>query len=719
MIVRLALSATILFTFLACDSPAGPRTGSLALTVRGLPSGTDAAITVTGPNGTSQPITGTRTLSNLPPGTYTVQVAEVAADEIYRAAAPSTTITIAASLTPSAVTVDYRAVTGTLSLTGTGLPPSATPVFDVTGPQNFSASFTGAQSVSRLAPGDYTVNARQVADNATRYTATNSPMIVTVTAGALTAATARYVVAVTLNLQIDGAYLTQSVQRYDGSVPLVAGRIGYLRIFAVANEANTAAPAVRVRLLNNGALVSTRLLAPGTPGVPLSPDQGSTGRSWSMQIDGSLIQPGFGYLVDVDPDNLVQEVNEFDNSFPATGVPRVQTVLSVAPLDVTLVPILTAVNGLMGSVNDADRVSYLETTLRMYPLSTYSTDVRAPFATNASVGPGPDELASLNQILNELDALRIAEGSTRYYAGIVKLGAGSSFSGVGYIGRPTSVSYDLQPGAPVALAHEFGHTAGRRHAPCGNAANPDVNYPYPNASIGTYGFDVATETIYSPSSAFDLMSYCSPRWLSDYTYEGVMSFRNASQLSGQVRATGSAVVPRDALVIWGRLENGRLILEPAFSSRTSAATSTSGSYRAEGLDVHGSRLFLVSFEPSLVADASPGAKQFALAVPLDAERAKQLSVIRVTGEGRAAERRAVRDESVTVADIPVRISASPLKNAVAVSWPRERYAMAIIRDADSGEIIAFARNGAALVKPRNGRVDVVLTDGVQSVRTTW
>jgi hypothetical protein len=624
-----ALGAILLLAFFGCDSPSAPKTGSLVLAIQGLPTGTDAAVTVTGPTGTSIPITKAETLSDLPPG-------------------------------------------------------------------------------------NYTVTASLVTDKNDKYTVANSPLIATVTPGQSTVATVQYaLVPPTLNLRIDGAYVTQSVQRYDGSVPLVAGRTGYLRIFAVANETNPVAPTVRLRLFSNGSLVSTKTLDPKTAGVPLSPDQGSTDKSWSVQIDGSLIQQGFGFVVDIDPDNVIHEANETDNSFPANGSPRALTVQAVPRLDVRFVPILTSINGLTGLVNDANKDSYLETALRMYPLSTYTTEVRAPFTTSAAVGPGADELATLNQVLNELDALRVAEGSTKYYAGILKLVQGSSFSGVGYIGQPTTVSYDLLPGAPVALAHEFGHTAGRHHAPCGNVANPDPNYPYAGASIGTYGFDVAAQTIYAPSTTFDLMSYCAPRWLSDYTYEGVMNFRNAAQLSAQIQSA------TDALIIWGRVENGRLILEPAFSARTAAALPQRGSYTAEGFDANGARLFSVSFEPTVVADALPGTKQFAFPVPIDAQAALQLAIIRVTGDGKAVQRVAVRDESFTSESSLATISpASPTKHTLRVSWAADRYPMAVVRDAESGEILGFARNGVATIESPTRRIEVVLSDGVRSVRAS-
>ena len=77
------------------------------------------------------------------------------------------------------------------------------------------------------------------------------------------------------------------------------------------------------------------------------------------------------------------------------------------------------------------------------------------------------------------------------------------------------------------LAHEIGHNWNRNHSPCGNPAGVDPNYPYFGGVIGVYGFDVATQTLFAPT-IYDVMSYCHPYWISDYTYVGVMSYRVAN-----------------------------------------------------------------------------------------------------------------------------------------------------------------------------------------------
>jgi hypothetical protein len=43
-----------------------------------------------------------------------------------------------------------------------------------------------------------------------------------------------------------------------------------------------------------------------------------------------------------------------------------------------------------------------------------------------------------------------------------------------------------------------------------------------NASIGEYGFDPTTQTIYAPDSSHDFMSYCDPAWISPYHYRALL-----------------------------------------------------------------------------------------------------------------------------------------------------------------------------------------------------
>ncbi|MDF2692605.1 MAG: hypothetical protein K0S65_988 [Labilithrix sp.] len=71
------------------------------------------------------------------------------------------------------------------------------------------------------------------------------------------------------------------------------------------------------------------------------------------------------------------------------------------------------------------------------------------------------------------------------------------------------------------LAQELAHAMGRLHAPCGGPAALDRKYPYSDASIGVWGWDVLEKTFIDPSDRVDFMSYCNPVWVSDYTFAGL------------------------------------------------------------------------------------------------------------------------------------------------------------------------------------------------------
>ena len=62
--------------------PDGER-GALAVSVSGLPNGTDAVVQVTGPSGYVRTVTGTELLVGLRPGRYQVRASNVRAQRIY------------------------------------------------------------------------------------------------------------------------------------------------------------------------------------------------------------------------------------------------------------------------------------------------------------------------------------------------------------------------------------------------------------------------------------------------------------------------------------------------------------------------------------------------------------------------------------------------------------------------------------------------------------
>lgn len=170
----------------------------------------------------------------------------------------------------------------------------------------------------------------------------------------------------------------------------------------------------------------------------------------------------------------------------------------------------------------------------MFPLSAVTVSVREAVDWPGTLSPDGGGWVDL---LSHLFQLRQADGAAEevfYYAafapaptlrdfcdGSCTLGLGPVPSRIDTYRRAAmGVAY---PGGQAAntLVHELAHALGRPHAPCGNPLGPDENYPYPSGSIGVPGYSLETGDLYLPTRYADVLSYCYPQWISDYTYGAI------------------------------------------------------------------------------------------------------------------------------------------------------------------------------------------------------
>ncbi len=171
--------------------------------------------------------------------------------------------------------------------------------------------------------------------------------------------------------------------------------------------------------------------------------------------------------------------------------------------------------------------------LDLYPAREVLIDVGPPLPWASQIladGTGWDTV--LQGILDQRAA--DAPKSDVYYVGLFNpassFGAyctGSCILGLATLAGPTDA--DQRANAVIGfggyytqetVAHEIGHSMGRSHAPCGGPAGIDPKFPYSDGTIGVQGYRLSDQSLV-PSYTADMMSYCPPEWISDYTYKAL------------------------------------------------------------------------------------------------------------------------------------------------------------------------------------------------------
>jgi hypothetical protein len=524
-----------------------------------------------------------------------------------------------------------------------------------------------------------------------------------------------------MDVSIEGLYVTQSSQSYPNpGVPLVKDRSAWVRVFVKADAANEVRPRVRVLFVGGETTQSLVIEAPG-PGVPTTVNEGDAGSSWNAPVPADWIREGVRVIADVDPEWSLPESDRNNNVFPPDGNPLPLDVRTVDPLRITLIPVTTG-DGQTGDVGASNLTAYTDFAARLFPV---------PDATDAAIDAGMASSAATlasdgtgwSRVLSEVSAKRLADGAEdRNYYGVVKVNYGSGVAGLGCVGCPVAVGWDGSSAGRV-LAHELGHNFGRSHSPGCGAGNPDPGYPstgsYSGGRIGVTGWDpIARSFNLKPASEYsDIMNYCGFQWISDYVYKNILEFRASAPFDLQSAAPGTAAP--EGLLIWGRIENGRLILEPALPVRASGALPVPGAYTLEVGDARGRVTSSVPFEADLVEDLpGPEVRLFSFVLPYRAPEQSAIHSLRVTREGRelarSLRRYPVDTQGIGPSAPPVSVKkGSDAEEDFSLSWDAVRYPLVVVRDAGTGRLLAFQRGGKGRAKIRKERdVEIVACDGI-------
>ncbi|NWJ40706.1 MAG: hypothetical protein HXX12_07020 [Geothrix sp.] len=565
--------------------------------------------------------------------------------------------------------------------------------------------------------------------------ATSGNLVVTTPGGVQTRTFTVNSATTTFDLHVDKVQFTQSSQTLANTVPIVAGKSGLIRVFVLANQANTATPAVRITLMNNGVVVAgypKTVTAPGTS-VPLVVNESSLGASWNLAVPGTdLTTPtgaGYSVLAEVDPTNAVVEADETNNqttvTFTSTTVPIFKT---------TIFPVVLASGN--GNISAANKDAWAARLAKMYPVASVDVQVGAPFTGSFSALTSDDSDGSWSGTLNDLTTKHQADGaSDRYYYGALNVSYANGIAGLGWVPNTpsssfstrTAIGWDKTTGYadgglfPEVFAHETGHNMGRQHSPCNGAGSPDPNYPYASGLIGVWGYDSVNNALLSPLTIHDIMGYCPNVWVSDYVYQKILNFRGGT---GGFLMVGAEDAPlpkaqataRECLIVRGIVhEDGRVQLLPSFRTRAlPSELPASGDFTLECLDAKGAAVFSTPLE---LMEVGCGPKEhirhFVMALPLDAALLDSLAGLQVVKAGQTlASLRSVTANARVIAATPEaqRLSADKLQ----LTWDATVHPAALVRDADTGEVIAILSGGRQIIPATGKRFDLVLSDGVVS-----
>ena len=520
-----------------------------------------------------------------------------------------------------------------------------------------------------------------------------------------------------VDLAIDGLEVNQSIQTSQNTIPLVAHRPAMVRVYARTGRGE---PPLAVTV----ALVATRGGSPlgslslGPQSLAAAPGRGDYASTFNARLPADWLWGQVELVAYVDPANAVHESDEGNNAAALT-----LTFNEVPPLDLKIVPVNYTHQGTLGTGiypgRSIDPIS--DWLIRTFPLSAVNVTYHTGYNFSGDLSLSSEWV----RLLVEMTGLKAGEGAPDgqvYYALVPTRDDGNRWfiagiAGIGWLGHRVSVGLDLnEAGRSGSLAgHEIGHNFGRAHAPCGGPSSVDAAYPYAGASIGEYGLDVASNTLLDPATTVDMMSYCRPEWISDYTYLALYADQRTSGLPASGAATPALLVQAQFDVA------GTAWLQPLYMfPQIPTPPAASGNYAIELLNTAG---HVVVTHPVAVLEADePGvsARLIHASVPLPAE---PVARVRLRQAGIVTAERALAAPPAARATASISTTAGTMT----LGWGSPETPALVRYSADDGQswtMLALNRRGgqltveAARLPGPAGRFQIVPADTMMSAPWT-
>ncbi|MGH7789325.1 MAG: hypothetical protein ACRERC_20815, partial [Candidatus Binatia bacterium] len=379
------------------------------------------------------------------------------------------------------------------------------------------------------------------------------------------------------DLVADHLEVVQTIQDLSNGVPLIAGKRTFVRFHVHAVGARHRSTAF-LRVF--GEQGDGALLVPLKPHITVweTPQREERDEAFLFELPTRFTRGALTLEGELNPHDEPRERRR-DNNLLRTSV----AFEASAPIHVVLYRVGYSSGGVLYRAPEAHTDALLDWLERVYPVPEVSADLRTYDHAGIDGVPwcfGVNGVLEIKSIWDDLTG--IVPPRTRYY-GMVDDGGGymrgcstgipartaSGATGTHSWGWDTDGTYGDWLGG-----HEIGHAWGQGHTGWCDDFNPFSHYPHPDARISpvldgvnaVYGFDAGTRAVYDPTWT-DLMSYCTPIWISDYNYRNLLDAIAIDLVPFGGRTATTAAAPRQAhWVVAGGLDrrSGRIEVQPLF-----------------------------------------------------------------------------------------------------------------------------------------------------------
>ena len=451
------------------------------------------------------------------------------------------------------------------------------------------------------------------------------------------------------DITVDGIEVTQSIQDLDNDVRLVAGKRTFVRV-----HASTSSGVYRTFAtleVSNGQ--SSYTFHPNTTGghlnVRQNPKRDRVNHSFLFSLSDRYLTGTIQMTATVNPitswrpNRYPPETdygnNEMSTSVTFESVPRIGVIMHQVEYTIdddgsTVTHTTPLTDGRLG----------IDWIRRAFPVDDVFYAMRTlPYHEGSLPGSGDvnKKLAQKRHFDRNHDTWDYAVGAQheiRYYGmvdddGGFMRGGASGHVASGPTGRGGRWDRDRRYG-DWYFGHELGHTLGRPHVDgdsgpagsCGGEKGAVDDYPFDDGYISDdetgqnayYGFDIGSPyvttgfpaqdvAVYDPDWR-DVMTYCRPLWISEYTYEHLMDFIQ----SNIQPATAAPVTPEeevDRLSVVGTInpDTSAVELEPFFVITDAVAMDARqpGDYAIVLRDDGGGELARYPFTPEPLGSGPP------------------------------------------------------------------------------------------------------------------